>query len=66
MEIKNLYTLKTILEEGSFANAANRLSYTQSTITFQMRQLEEEQSDCYHTAGYAICSGKRYRGKFAS
>lgn len=42
MEIKNLYTLKTILEEGSFANAANRLSYTQSTITFQMRQLEEE------------------------
>lgn len=42
MEIKNLYTLKTILEEGSFSAAANRLSYTQSTITFQMKQLEEE------------------------
>ena len=42
MEIKNLYTLKTILEEGSFGNAANKLGYTQSTITFQIRQLEDE------------------------
>lgn len=42
MEIKNLYTLKTILEEGSFAGAANRMSYTQSTITFQIHQLEQE------------------------
>lgn len=42
MEIKNLYTFKTILEEGSFANAANKLGYTQSTITFQIRQLEDE------------------------
>lgn len=42
MEIKNLYTFKTILEEGSFGNAANKLGYTQSTITFQIRQLEEE------------------------
>ena len=42
MEIKNLYTLKTIIEEGSFGNAANKLGYTQSTITFQIRQLEAE------------------------
>lgn len=42
MEVKNLYTLKTILEEGSFQNAAVKLGYTQSTITFQIRQLEEE------------------------
>lgn len=40
MEIKNLYTLKAIIEEGSFGNAANKLGYTQSTITFQIRQLE--------------------------
>ena len=42
MDIKNLYTFKTILEEGSFINAASTLGYTQSTITFQIRQLEEE------------------------
>lgn len=42
MELKNLYTLKTILEEGSFGRAASKLGYTQSTITFQMRQLQEE------------------------
>lgn len=42
MDIKNLYTLKTILEEDGFNNAASKLGYTQSTITFQIRQLEEE------------------------
>ena len=42
MEIKNLYTFKTIIEEGSFSNAANKLGYTQSTITFQVKQLEAE------------------------
>ncbi|MDD3185268.1 MAG: LysR family transcriptional regulator [Anaerostipes sp.] len=42
MEIKNLITFLTILQEGTFSKAANKLGYTQSTITFQMRQLEEE------------------------
>lgn len=42
MDIKNLYTFKTIVEEGSFINAASVLGYTQSTITFQIRQLEQE------------------------
>ncbi len=44
MEIKYLKTFKTITEEGSFSKAAERLSYTQSTVTFQIRQLEEELS----------------------
>ena len=44
VEIKYLYTVKTILETGSFQNAARRLNYTQSTITFQIRQLEQELS----------------------
>lgn len=44
MEIKYLKTFKTITEEGSFSRAAGRLSYTQSTVTFQIRQLEEELS----------------------
>ena len=42
MELKYLQTLKTILEVGSFAGAARQLNYTQSTVTFQMQQLEQE------------------------
>lgn len=42
MNTKNLITFKTILETGSFQKAANTLNYTQSTVTFQMKQLEEE------------------------
>ena len=44
MNTKNLLTLKTILETGSFQRAADKLNYTQSTVTFQMKQLEEELS----------------------
>jgi len=44
MELKNLLTLKAIIEEGSFQNAAMKLNYTQSTISFQMQQLEQELS----------------------
>lgn len=44
MNVKNLLTFKTILETGSFQKAADKLSYTQSTITFQIKQLEEELS----------------------
>lgn len=42
MNTKNLVTFKTILETGSFQKAANKLNYTQSTVTFQIKQLEEE------------------------
>lgn len=44
MELKYLQTLKTILETGSFLGASRKLNYTQSTITFQMQQLEQELS----------------------
>lgn len=44
MNTKNLLTFKTILETGSFQKAADKLNYTQSTVTFQMKQLEEELS----------------------
>lgn len=44
MNTKNLTTFKTILEAGSFQKAADKLSYTQSTVTFQMKQLENELS----------------------
>ena len=46
MELKYLQTFKTIVEEDGFSNAAKRLNYTQSTITFQVGQLEQELSAC--------------------
>ena len=42
MNTKSLVTFKTILEMGSFQKAADELGYTQSTVTFQIKQLEEE------------------------
>ncbi len=44
MNTKNLVTFKAILETGSFQKAADKLNYTQSTVTFQIKQLEEELS----------------------
>ena len=44
MELKYLRTFQTIIEEGSFSKAAEKLNYTQSTITFQIGQLEKELS----------------------
>ncbi len=44
MNTKNLLTFKRILEIGSFQKAADKLNFTQSTVTFQMKQLEEELS----------------------
>ena len=42
MDIKYLNTFRVIVEESSFTSAANRLNYTQSTITFHIAQLEQE------------------------
>ncbi len=42
MDLKYLNTFRVIAEEGSFTRAAERLGYTQSTMTFQMGQLEQE------------------------
>ncbi len=42
MDLKYLNTFRTIVEEGSFSRAAEKLNYTQSTITFQISQLEQE------------------------
>lgn len=44
MNTKNLRTFKTIIEMGSFQKAADKLNFTQSTVTFQIKQLEEELS----------------------
>ena len=42
MELKYLNTFRVVIEEGSFSKAAEKLNYTQSTITFQIAQLEHE------------------------
>lgn len=44
MELKYLNTFRVIVDEGSFSKAAAKLNYTQSTITFQIGQLEQELS----------------------
>ncbi len=45
MEIKNLITFMRVAELGSFTKTAQILGYSQSTISFQIKQLEEE-LDC--------------------
>ena len=42
MEIKNLESFRTVAELHSFTRAADTLGFTQSTISFQIRQLEDE------------------------
>lgn len=42
MDTKNLQTLMTIIETGSFQKAAIQLNYAPSTVTSQIRQLEDE------------------------
>lgn len=44
MDLKYLQTFQTVVKEGSFSKAAYKLNYTQSTITFQIGQLEQELS----------------------
>lgn len=44
MDTRSIVVIKTILEEGSFQKAAQRLNCSQSTVTFQVRQLENELS----------------------
>ncbi|MGN0136240.1 LysR substrate-binding domain-containing protein [Anaerotignum sp.] len=42
MELRNLFTFLKVVETGSFSKAAEQLLYSQSTVTVQIQQLEEE------------------------
>lgn len=41
MDLKELMAFKTILQEGTFSRAAEKLNYAQSTITNQIQRLEK-------------------------
>ena len=45
MEIRNLVTFVQVAELNSFTKAAKALDYSQSTVSFQIKQLETE-LDC--------------------
>ena len=38
MELRNLITFTHVAELGSFTNAAQQLGYSQSTVSFQIKQ----------------------------
>ena len=42
MELRNLTTFIHVAELGSFTKAAEQLDYSQSTVSFQIKQLEDE------------------------
>ena len=42
MDIRNLTTFVHVAELGNFSRAAERLGYSQPTISVQIRQLEQE------------------------
>ena len=42
VDIKNLITFIHVAELNSFTKAAEKLGYSQSTVSFQIRQLENE------------------------
>ena len=42
MELRNLMTFIHVAELGSFTKAAEQLGYSQSTVSFQIKQLEDE------------------------
>lgn len=42
MEFRNIVTFLSVAETGSFTRAAEQLGYVQSTVTIQIKQLEEE------------------------
>ncbi|MBM7563919.1 LysR family transcriptional regulator [Paenibacillus sacheonensis] len=42
MDLKELVTFRTIVQEGTFSRAAAKLNYAQSTVTSQVKRLEQE------------------------
>ena len=55
MDIKNLTTFICAAELGSFTKAAASLGYSQSTVSFQIKQLETElDAQLFERVGHTI------------
>lgn len=52
MDLKELATFQTIVQEGTFSRAAEKLNYAQSTITNQIQRLEKELGIQLFTRGW--------------
>lgn len=56
MDLRRFITLKTVVEEGSFLRASQKLCCTQSTVTFHIQQLEQELSmQLFEKIGRRMC-----------
>jgi len=56
MDLRRFITFKTVVEEGSFVRASQKLCCTQSTVTFQIQQLEQELSlQLFEKIGRRMC-----------
>lgn len=55
MDIKNLTTFLNAAELGSFTRAAEKLGYSQSTVSFHIRQLEDElHTQLFERVGHTV------------
>ncbi|WP_117010953.1 LysR family transcriptional regulator [Escherichia coli] len=56
MDLRRFITLKTVVEEGSFLRASQKLFCTQSTVSFHIQQLEQEFSvQLFEKIGRRMC-----------
>ena len=56
MDLRCLNTFIQVAELGSFTKAAERLGYSQPTVSFQIRQLEEELDvRLFDRIGHTVC-----------
>ena len=55
MDLRNLYTFIQVAELSSFTKAADKLGYSQPTISFQIKQLEQElQTPLFERIGHTV------------
>lgn len=56
MDLRNLQTFIEVAELGSFTRAGERLGYSQPTVSFQIRQLEQELGvPLFDRIGHTVC-----------
>ena len=55
MDLRNLYTFIQVAELNSFTKAAEKLGYSQPTISFQIKQLEQElETPLFERIGHTV------------